>query len=101
MDYNNGIKPDKMRFYKNIEYIGVKTDYPLYKNFNKFDVKSIEIKRFFGKPYNKYEYNTYFIFSQNKWNELLQTLSSDAEKYNMEVYEKQGIASLSPIWIHS
>ncbi len=101
MDYTNGVKPEKMRFYSNIEYIGVKTDYPLYRNFCNSDVKSIKIKRFFGNPYNRYDYDTYFIFNQNKWNELLNTLNNDAQKYNMDVFNNHDIASLTPIWIHN
>jgi len=101
MDYSQGITSNKMRFYNDIKYIGVKTDYPLFKNFCDDKTVSIEIKQFCGKPYNKYEYKTYYLYSDTKWNELLQILNNDAQKYNMEVFNNQGIASLAPKWIHS
>lgn len=101
MDYSQGVSSDKMRFYKDIKYIGVKSDYPLLKNFNDDKTKSIKIMQFSGKPYNKYEYKTYFIYSDRKWNELLKILNDDAKKYNMEVFNNQGIAALGPKWIHN
>jgi hypothetical protein len=90
-----------MRFFKNKEYIGVKVEYPLAKNFCNYDVRSIMIKRFSGRPYSVYDYSEYFEFSSEKWSALLSQLQSDAEKYKMEVFTHDDYAYLTPIWLQS
>jgi len=96
--------PTITRFSKNVEYIGVKTDYPLFKISGDQIVKSITIQRFFGRPYNWYDHENYYVYTPEIWNKLVGQIKQDAKKYGMEVVNKDeqgGYAYIVPIWKHT
>jgi len=92
----NATKPT--RFYKDKEYIGVKDRFPRSGLAGDFKTKTTEIYRFKGRPYSVVEYHDIFEYTDSKWQELINVIKAEAQKYDMDVHVTEKYAYVIPIW---
>ena len=69
------------RFFKNRQYIGIK-----YKQRTRGDwEESLNIQKFTGRPYNRFEYDDICEFTPFEWGRLVSQIVMDAQVKNREV----------------
>ncbi len=86
------------RFFKDRFYIGVKT---LSREPPRQEwVHTLSIRKFKGKPYNKYEYEVITEYDERLWNELLDEIRNEAKLKNKDVEITEDYAYTVPKWVH-
>lgn len=85
------------RFYKNVRYIGVK-----YQNRDTFGEWRNEINLwvFWGRPYNRFEYDAIYEHTPELWNRLVNKAAKQAVATNRELVVTDSHVYMAPIWIH-
>jgi len=85
------------RFYKNTRYMGV--------NYQAKDTmgewrREINLHAFYGRPYNRFEYDEIYEYTPTLWKEFVARATEQARATNREVYQGGDFLYLVPIWIH-
>jgi len=84
------------RFFKNQFYIGVKTKERVAPYSDWED--RLSIRRFRGKPYNKYEYTRIIEYDEQSWQNLLGEIREEAQHKNLDVETTEDYAYTIPKW---
>lgn len=85
------------RFYKDTRYMGVK--YQAKDTMGEWR-REINLHSFYGKPYNRFEYDEIYEYTPTLWREFVARATVQANATNREVYQGDDFLYLVPIWIH-
>lgn len=87
------------RFYKKQTYIGIENSVPLHQAHTYTDKPRLSIKRFNGRPYNKYEFESIIEYDPVTWNNLVDKIKARAKTENMGVRVTDNHVFSVPIWV--
>ena len=85
------------RFYKTTRYMGVK--YHANDTMGEWR-KEINLQSFYGKPYNRYEFDEIHEYTPELWQSFINKATEQGRATNREVVQADNWLYLVPIWIH-
>lgn len=85
------------RFYKDTRYMGVM--YQAKDTMGEWR-KEINLQSFYGRPYNRYDYDEIYEYTPELWQSFVDKALAQGKTTNREVVQADNWLYLAPIWIH-